>query len=85
MEHGTHRYEEFNNTCNDDDDDDDDDDDGYSKNTVEASLKWTPLVFEKGVRNWNCPLTGMQNYRVCMRVEKKKKSFVKDTTSRAFH
>ena len=65
MEHGTHRYEEFNNTCNNDDDD------GYSKNTVEASLKWTPLVFKKGVRNWNWPLTGIQNYRVCMRVEKK--------------
>ena len=52
---------------------DNDDDDGYSKDTVEASLKWTPLVFEKGVRNWNWPLTGMQNYRVCMRVEKKNK------------
>ena len=41
--------------------------------TVEASLKWTPLVFEKGVCDWNWPLTGMQNYRVCMRVEKEKK------------
>ena len=41
---------------------------------LQASLKWTPLVFEKGVGNWNWLLMGMQNYRVCMRVEKNKQT-----------